>query len=229
MLTHATYLIWAGFSVFGVIVLALFGFLAWSQRRSEDRLHGLASRHGSAELAREVNELEMVAADTMRAAQAAAIAAERAEAELIAAEAERERAWHEHNLAIESVEKATAELDSLPVDTVLPDETQRQVSQAARDAYRRGELTLEQLRAVWQRVDGWGKSIEDKTHEVSRLRAEAADAYRQYHLAAHAERLARKAVEVTQVAARALRHEATDAARDAVLAQMRAKKKGLKL
>lgn len=223
MLTQTVVWIWASFSVVGVLMMALFAMLARAQRRAEDRMHGLDG--DPVDVAREANELEGVAAHTLWAAQQAATAAEYAESELAVAEEAREKTWQEHNLATEAVEKATAELESMPVDAILPDETQREVSRAARDAYRRGELSLEQLRAVWHKVDGWGESLEDKTHEVSRLRAEAAEAYRRFHVAALAERRAQKSAEVAQVAARALQEEATEAARDAVLAQMRLPKK----
>ncbi|WP_117210854.1 hypothetical protein [Allorhizocola rhizosphaerae] len=218
--------IWTGLGVFGALVLVLFGMLARAQRRSEDRLHGVLGPQSQAELAREAQELEIVAADTLRAAQQAATALERAEAALAEAEQERELAWRLHSEAAIALEKANTELDSMPVDVVLRGPEQRFVSQAARDAYRRGELTLEQLHAVWQRLDGWDSTIDEKTHEVSRLRAETGEAFRRYHMASAAERAARKAVEVAQIAARALRQEATDAACDAVLAQMRVQRRG---
>ena len=227
-MTPTTVWIWAGLGVFCVVVLVLFGLLARAQRRREDRLHGLGSVRRPADLAREVHELEMVAADTMAAAEQALVTLEQAEADLVHAEADRELAWQAHTAAVKALEQVTAELEAMPAKTVLPNADQRDVSRAARDAYRRGELTLEQLRTVWLQVDGWGQSIEDKTHEVSRLRAEAAEAYRVYHMASHAERAARKAVEVAQVAVRALRQEATHAARDAVLAQMRARRAGIR-
>ncbi len=220
--------IWTGLGAFGFLVLLLFGLLARAQRRKEDRLHGVLGVQSRAALIREAQELEVVAADTLRAAQQAATAVEVAELALAESEAEREQAWRLHSEAATALEKATAELGSMPVEVVLPGRQQRFVSQAARDAYRRGELTLEQLHAVWQRVDGWDKGIEDKSHEVSRLRAETAEAFRRYHMASAGERTARKAAEVAQVAARALRQEATDAARDAVLAQMRAQRRGKK-
>lgn len=220
MWTEALVWIWSALGVFGALVLLAFGMLARAQRRSEDRLHGLPVGRDQAALVNEVQELETVAADTLAAAQHAATAVEVAEADLAEAEAERERAWQAHTEASKMLEAASTELDSLPVDTVLPEAQQRVVSQAAHDAYRRGELTLHQLQAVWHRLEGWDSSLESKTREASRLRAEAAEAYRRYHLASVAERQARQAVDVARVAARALRQEATDAARDAVLAQM---------
>ena len=101
----------------------------------------------------------------------------------------------------------------------MPSWEQTAVSRAARDAYRRGELTEEQLRAVWEKVDGWGQAVQAKTSEISRLRVEVADAWRRYQLASTAVRMARQRAEIAQVAARALKEEAADAARDAELAK----------
>jgi hypothetical protein len=61
--------------------------------------------------------------------------------------------------------------------------------------------------------------VQQRASELSRLRVEVAEAWRRYHLASSAERMALQRVEIAQVAARALKQEATEAAREAELAK----------
>jgi hypothetical protein len=206
--TSQTILIWIGLIGLSAAVLALFGWLAHSQHAvAEDRL-SKSDR----------DELESDARNVLDKAQQAAVAAEYAEAGLALAETEREQAWQAHTEANEALEKANAELEPVPIET-MPSQEQRQVSKAARDAFRRGELTEEQLRAVWQKVDGWDQALQEKAAELSRLRVEVAEAWRRYQLASSGERMARQRAEIAQVAARALKEEAADAAREAELAK----------
>jgi len=166
----------------------------------------------------ERHELEEIAGSALDRAQQAAYDTAQADAALAEAEAEREQAWQAHTEANRAMEKMNSELGSVPNEP-MPSWEQTAVSRAARDAYRRGELTEEQLRAVWEKVDGWGKAMQSKTSELSRMRVEVADAWRRYQLASTAVRMARQRAEIAQVAARALKEEAADAARDAELAR----------
>lgn len=212
VLTPTTVWIWVGLVGFCGVVLFLFGLLARAQRHREDRAAGRPSKQ-------DVMELETTAAVVFEEAQQAALDTARAEAELARAEGEREQAWQEHTALNEALQRASTELEELPTETTLPDPEQREVSRAARDAYRRGELTVEELRAVWHRLDGWNQYFEDKTHELSRLRAEISEAWRRYHVASLGERHARQAVEQAQAVERRLREQAADTAREAQLAQ----------
>lgn len=200
--------IWISLIGMGAAVLALFGWIAHRQHAAAE---GRASK-------RDREKLEAIAGNALDNAQQAAITAVQAEADLAAAEAERENAWQAHTNANAALEKANAELESVPVE-VMSNEEQREVSKAARAAFRRGELTQHQLRAVWQKVDGWDQALQHKTAELSRLRVEVAEAWRDYQQASAAERLARQRAEIARVAARALKEEAADAAKDAELAK----------
>jgi hypothetical protein len=81
---------------------------------------------------------------------------------------------------------------------------------------------VEELRAVWQKVDGWDQAREDRAHELSKLRADEAEAWRRYHAATFAENTSRRAVELAEVASRTLTEEAAEAARRAELARIAA-------
>jgi len=208
-LTSETIMIWIGLICAGAIVLMMFGLIAHVQHNSPD---------GRRVSKNERRELEEIAGNALDRAQQAAYANAEADAALAQAESEREQAWQAHTEANRVLEKANSELGSVPSEP-MPSTEQSMVARAARDAYRRGELTEEQLRAVWQKVDGWGQALQAKTSETSRLRVEVADAWRRYQLASTAVRMARQRAEIAQVAARALKEEAADAARDAELAK----------
>lgn len=200
--------IWIGLVAAAATILLLFGSLARYQNLHEVRRLSKDDR----------SELETVADKASEKAYEAAAAAEQAEAELAKAEQEWEAAWQAHTSANNALEEATAEYETVPVE-VMSTAEQRQVSKAARDAFRRGELTEQQLRAVWQKVDGWDQAQQQRSAELSRMRVELADAWRRYHLASSSVRLARQQAEVAQVAARALRQEAADAAAEAEIAK----------
>lgn len=207
--TSETMLIWAGLICVGAIILLMFAVLARSQRDSAD---------GQRMSKSERRELEEVAVGLLDRAQQAAFTTAEAGAALAQAEAEMERAWQEHSQANQALEKINAELESVPSET-MPSWEQTAVSRAARDAYRRGDLTEEQLRAVWDKVDGWGQAMQARSSEASRMRVEVADAWRRYQIAANAVRMARQRAEIAEVSARALREEAAEAAHDAELAK----------
>ncbi|HET6213979.1 MAG TPA: hypothetical protein VFE14_14035, partial [Micromonosporaceae bacterium] len=92
---------------------------------------------------------------------------------------------------------------------------EREVSRAALAAYRRGDLSVDQLREVFRRTGGWDPVLEQREREVASLRAEAHRAHRAYDAAVAAERAAASATGIADVAAHALAEEATDAAADA--------------
>jgi hypothetical protein len=208
-LTSETLLIWIGLICAGAIVLMMFGLIAHQQHHSPD---------GRRVSKNERRELEAIAGKAFQRAQQAAHASAEADAQLAQAESEREQAWQAHTEANNVLGKANSELESVPREP-MPRSDQSAVARAARDAYRRGELTEEQLRAVWEKVGGWGDALQAKTSELSILRVEVSDAWRRYQLASTAVRLARQRAEIAQVAARALKEEAVDAARDAELAR----------
>jgi hypothetical protein len=94
------------------------------------------------------------------------------------------------------------------------------LSRAALTAFRRGDLSVEQLREVFRRFSGWDARLEQHEREVLRRRAAEREAHRQYTLAAAAERDANREVDVATVAVRAWADEAEEAAEEARLARV---------
>lgn len=98
-------------------------------------------------------------------------------------------------------------------------EREHEVSRAALAAYRRGDLSVDELREVFRRAGGWDPQQEQWEREVALLRAEAQRAHRAYDAAVVAERVAGKAATVAEVAAHALAEEAEAASAEATAAQ----------
>jgi hypothetical protein len=205
-----------------VLMILLIGLLARLQRRQE---RGYTKRPTTLDCARLVSEalaLDEYATARLEAAQRAATTYEQIALDVAMLEAEREAAWEAHSEAAAAHTAASEAQAGLPIEQTIPDPLQREISSAARAAYKRGEITVEELRAVWQKVDGWDQEREDRAHELSRLRAEEAEAWRRYHAATFAENTSRRAAELAEAASRALTEEAADAARRAELARIAA-------
>jgi hypothetical protein len=94
-----------------------------------------------------------------------------------------------------------------------------EVARAALGAYRRGGISVEQLRAVLRHTGGWNHVHARHEREVLLRRAAERAAHRRYNEAAAAERGAYQAVPVAAAAARAWADEAMAAAEDARLAR----------
>jgi hypothetical protein len=93
------------------------------------------------------------------------------------------------------------------------------VSRAALAAYRRGDLTLEQLREVYRRSSGWDPAQEEREREAERRGIAERAARRNFDRVAAAARRAEQAVRVAELAADALVEEAATAAAEAELAR----------
>lgn len=199
---------------FTLLAVAFLGLLARAQAGADGRPLRLNAAE-RVRLAAEAQELEEVAAEVLEAARTAVLKAEKTAAELAAAETERDTAWQLHLDAAGRLEEAGEALPQQEPEPAVPEEAVREISRAARDAYKRGDLTMQQLRAVWQQVDGWDQARQERAHELSRLRAEDAEASRLYQVAASRERAARRAAEVARVSSHALTQEAADAAYEA--------------
>jgi hypothetical protein len=212
--------LWGGLG-FVVLAMILLGLLARAQQRRDQGYPGRLTAADCAWLIAEAQELDAIATSVFDAAHRAAEGSIRAAAELAVAEAERDAAWQAHGATARALDEASTAEDQPPAQS-MSDPDQREISRAAREAYRRGELSVDELRAVWHRVDGWDQSLQDRANELSRLRADKAEAWRRYHAAAFIERSARRAAEVAQVAAAALAQEAADASEDAQVAHMAA-------
>lgn len=153
---------WGGLTT-TVLMIILIALLARLQRRQE---HGYARRPTTLDCARLVSEalaLDEQATASLEAAQRAATTYEQIALDLAMTEAEREAAWQAHSEAAAAHSAASAAQAGLPIEQSIPDPLQREISSAARAAYRRGEITVEELRAVWQKVDGWDQEREDRS------------------------------------------------------------------
>lgn len=211
---------WGGLAT-TVVMVILIGVLARLQSKRESRSERPPSTVDCARLVAEAIALDEAAAVALEAAQRAATTHEQIVMDLAACEADKDAAWLAHSQAEAARAEAAAQVD-VPLEQAVPDAMQREISMAARAAYKRGDITIEELRAVWQKVEGWDQQREEREQELLRLRAEEKEAWRRYHVATHAERSARRAVELAEVAARTLIEEATDAARRAEVARIMA-------
>lgn len=219
MSQSALYL-WGGLIAAVVLALATLAFLVAREHRPEPR----PARADCRKLVAEAKELDALAtAAFMKALEANDLAA-RAAATLEAAEADRDLASQEQDAAAKALEAAIRTLSTTPeaVATAVNGADSREASRAAMAAYRRGAISVDQLKALWHQIDGWDQHREDQAHELTRLRAEDTEARRRFDAAALAERSARQAAEVAQVAARALTQEAADAAEEAQIAHLAA-------
>jgi hypothetical protein len=218
---------WAGVIAFAVGALAALFLMARAESRRERGLASTtraraASKAERGRLERQAQELEALAQAAFGKAQHAAVAASAAAAELERAGTERDAAWQELECTARRLAEEGAKASQLAAQMSAPDAEQREVSRAARAAYRRGDISIDQLRAVWQLVDGWDSARQERSRALSRLRAQDANARRGYELAATKERAATRAAELAQIAADALIQEAVDAAADAQEARVAA-------
>jgi hypothetical protein len=165
------------------------------------------------EIAQELTEhAHTAAAQAERATQALAAA----RAALHQAEAARGRAEREYDAARAAHAEALRTVQS--TRAVLPDPLEqareRDVYRAALAAFRRGELSVDQLRAVFARGET-DPAQQQREREADRLALAEITARRVYQQAVAAVRLAAEDLDVAEVAATAVRQEAADAALEA--------------
>ncbi|MDT5038945.1 MAG: hypothetical protein QOE03_4130 [Micromonosporaceae bacterium] len=94
------------------------------------------------------------------------------------------------------------------------------VSRAAFAAYRRGDISVDELRAVFVWSSGWDSELERRERAVLRGRVVERDAHRRYDAAAAAERVAYRGLDIADAAARAWADEAAVAAAEAQAARV---------
>ncbi|ROT32304.1 hypothetical protein [Micromonospora sp. HM5-17] len=94
-------------------------------------------------------------------------------------------------------------------------ERDRVVSRAALSAYRRGDISLAQLREVFRRIGDWDPLREERERQLDQARIRLMAARREYDRAAVAARRAARAAWVAEVAVRALLEEAEQSAVEA--------------
>lgn len=219
-MSQSALFLWGGLIAAVMLAMAVLAMLVAREHRPEPKPAKADCRKLTAE-AKEFDELANAA--FLKALEANDSAARRA-AELEEAEAARDLASQEQDAAAKALEAAVRTLAVTPaaVTSAVSSSDSREASRAAMAAYRRGAISVDQLRALWHQIDGWDQNREDQAHELTRLRAEDSEARRRFDAAALAERTARQAAEVAQVAARALTQEAADAAEEAQVAHIAA-------
>jgi hypothetical protein len=92
---------------------------------------------------------------------------------------------------------------------------QREVAGAALAAFRRGDLSREQLWRVWGWGTGWDPELAAQERALLQARAARREAHLAYRAAAGRERAAAAALEIAEVQARALAEEVATAAAEA--------------
>lgn len=220
-MSQSAYLLWGGLITAVILALATLAYLVAREHRINEPK---VSKNDCRALIAEARELDAIAQAAFAKALEANDIAARLGAELEDAEAARDLASQQQDAAAGALEAAVRTLSTTPASVVsaVNGSDSREASRAAMAAYRRGAISVDQLRALWHQIDGWDQHHEDQAHALTRLRGEDTEARRRFDAAALAERTARQAAEVAQVAARALTQEAADAAQEAQQAQIAA-------
>ncbi|HEU4425498.1 MAG TPA: hypothetical protein VFR67_23430 [Pilimelia sp.] len=94
-------------------------------------------------------------------------------------------------------------------------ERDRAVSRAALSAYRRGDISVEQLREVWRRTGGWDPRQDERERAAEKAGLAERAARRGFDRAAAEARRAGREARVAEIAAQALADEAVQAAAEA--------------
>jgi hypothetical protein len=197
-----------------VALFALVALAAWWQHRRE--VPSRARRR--AELSEWERHAGAVAGCAEQAAARAAVASER----LAVAERSCAAAWQEfeavqaaYEQSARRYEEAQRRSAAAPVDP----SGQQVVAHAALAAYRRGDLSQEQLWRVWSWGTGWDPELAEREQELRRLRAARREAQLRYRTEASRQRAALAESQVAEVQARALAEEAATAAEQAGVAR----------
>ncbi|MER7004712.1 hypothetical protein ABT297_16915 [Dactylosporangium sp. NPDC000555] len=219
--------LWLALMVFIVLFVLLAGFFTrWSLyriNRNDRRAAIAAAQEGlspaeRARLRTEAGELIRQAAATAAAAKRAQVTVAEAQARSAAAQAAREHAWARFDVAQKAYQDAlrAAGHDSSELPASAQDEdAKHEVSRAALDAFKRGDITVDALEQVFKGVVGADPLQELAAREVELRRTVESRARRLYEAAADAERAAVKDADVAVVAAAALAQEAAEVAEEA--------------
>jgi hypothetical protein len=206
-----------------VLGLLILGAIAERPRR-QPRPDPVKLRDAARALAEYAGETHAIAG---RAAAAVIEARERlAEAEAAREEAWRAQeaagaayqgAWQEAQYGRPAHDPATVDLELVAAGDVegTDGDRQREVSRAALSAYRRGELSVDELREVFHRSGDWDPEHEELDRRTSHLRAEELAARRAYERAAQVARRAYEALRAAETQSREMSGEAMAAAVEA--------------
>lgn len=202
---------------FGVACLVLAGLAAvtLAEHRREHRREA-ADRPDLADVQLVLADVEALRRHAATAADAAAGAAHalaEAQARCRAVQQARETAWQEYDAAQPAAAVPAPRTPAVPATVPAGDPST--LLRAALIAYRRGDISVDQLRDVFGWSTGWSGEYDRYELDAVRRRAAERDAHRRYDLASAAERAARHDVDVATAAARAWAQEAEDAAVEA--------------
>lgn len=207
--------VWALLLAGGVVVLALLGLAAIVDRPRTPRPDPARLRAEADELAAHAAQAQI---EAIRAAEGAVLA----RAEVAAAEQARDAAWTAQEVIEQAYDLAWQaalagrQAAQVTDDAAADDATrERAVSRAALSAYRRGDISVQELREVWRRAGDWDPAQEERERTAERCRIEQTAARRAYDRAAAEGRRAEQAARVAEVAAEALVDEAAESAAEA--------------
>jgi hypothetical protein len=222
----AVFAVWAGLFLGVCALLGLVGVVAWLQARRRDLLGPAPSPMQTrpsptyyARLAHEAGELTREAAVAAVAAERAVAAEAAARDRLAVAQQAREAAWQAYEQARRDAAEVQRRGPVVAAPAVPEDEVLHDVSRAALAAYRRGDLSVDQLHEVYRQASGSNPAQEQHEHDLVRRRAAEHGSLLAYRAAATVEQAARESAEVATVAAQALVEEAGQAAADAEAAR----------
>lgn len=168
-----------------------------------------------AQLRSECQQLRAIAEAAATAAAQAASDATTAHTDFLAAQRAADEARRALQAIVQEAADISAQIATLERTTPHNEKLQQETSHAAFAAYRRGDITSEQLREVFKRNEGWTPEHDRLSKRVAELKAEEADVTRLRDSAVLAEETAGERARLTAVSARALDDEARTAAGDA--------------
>ncbi|RKR88148.1 hypothetical protein BDK92_2455 [Micromonospora pisi] len=207
--------VWALLMAGGFVVLALLGLAVMTDRAR-------TPRPDLEQLRAEADELAVHAAQVGIDAAGAAERAVLARAEVAVAEQARDLAWAAQEAAEQAYDLAwqAASVGRQAARVTERDETggadrERAVARAALSAYRRGDISVQELREVFRRSGDWDPAQEERERVAEQRRIEQAAARRAHDRAAAGVRRAEQAARVAEVAAEALVDEAAESAAEA--------------
>lgn len=210
--------------LFGIsfVLFASVWLLAWWQRprhRAGDRI-GVSA--GGVPAGGDLVSGDSVSCDSERAewlahhaavtrqARQAPLRAAAARARADALEQDRDTAWSELDSAHQAYERARLAFEeaSQRHDAQAPEPAaRREVAAAALAAYRRGDLSREELDRVWKWENGWNPDLDRRERAYLRARARWRDAQTRYRLASSAARTASADAGLAEAEARVLAEE----------------------
>ncbi|GIH16515.1 hypothetical protein [Rugosimonospora africana] len=174
----------------------------------------------AADLRGQAEELAAHATAAAGRAERAMADVDTARAEYDAAEAHRDTVEAEYDAARLAYAEALRAVRAGQPEPPTPEQRERrhEVESAALAAYRRGELSIDELRAVFARAGDRDPDREALAQEAERLAARESEVRRGYDIAVAAARVAGERLHVAEVAATACTQEAVDAAIEAQVA-----------